>query len=151
MIKFFLFAVAALSAEQTLSIIKPDAIDQVEKIDAYLENAGLRVVQKKTIHLTAEQAKEFLDKDRPFYDELVVYMTSGPVIVQILEGDDAVAVNRKVMGATDPAKASPGTIRNAFGKDIQHNAIHGSDTAENAKKEIDFFFNSAEVSCKTSS
>ncbi|MBX7066779.1 MAG: nucleoside-diphosphate kinase [Parachlamydiales bacterium] len=153
MLKFLLLAAAALSAEQTLSIIKPDAVNQAEEIDAYLENAGLRVIAAKTVHLTPEQAKEFyaVHKDRPFYNDLVAYMTSGPVIVQVLEGEDAVAANRKAMGSTDPAKASPGTIRADFGTDVQHNAVHGSDSLENAKKEIDFFFQPEEISCKTSS
>lgn len=153
MLKFLLLASAALTAEQTLSIIKPDAVEQAQEIDAYLENANLRIIASKTVHLTPEQAEEFyaVHKDRPFYNDLVAYMTSGPVIIQVLEGEDAVAANRKIMGATDPAKALPGTIRADFGTDVQHNAVHGSDSLENAKKEIDFFFTPEEISCRTSS
>lgn len=153
MLKLLLLASAALSAEQTLSIIKPDAVQQAQEIDAYLENADLHIIASKTIQLTPEQAEQFyaVHKDRPFYNDLVAYMTSGPVIIQVLEGEDAVATNRKVMGATDPAKASPGTIRADFGTDVQRNAVHGSDSLENAKKEIEFFFTPEEITCKTSS
>jgi nucleoside-diphosphate kinase len=144
MLKAFLLLSTTLLAEQTLSIIKPDAVEQelVSEIDSYLESAGLKVVASKRMQLTEEQAREFYaaHKDRPFYNDLVTYMTSGPVVVQILEGEDAVALNRKVMGTTDPAKAEPGTIRADFGTDIQHNAVHGSDSLENAEKEIAFFF-----------
>ncbi len=150
MFKFlFLVLTAALSAEQTLSIIKPDGIEQnhVGDIDAYLESSGLHIVGAKLIQLTPEQAKQFysVHKDRPFYNDLVAFMTSGPVLVQVLEGEDAVALNRKVMGATDPAKASPGTIRADFGTNVQQNAVHGSDSLENAKKEIAFFFKPDEI------
>jgi nucleoside-diphosphate kinase len=144
MLKALLLLSTTLLAEQTLSIIKPDAVEQelVSEIDSYLESAGLKVVASKRMQLTEEQAREFYaaHKDRPFYNDLVTYMTSGPVVVQILEGEDAVALNRKVMGTTDPAKAEPGTIRADFGTDIQHNAVHGSDSLENAEKEIAFFF-----------
>jgi nucleoside-diphosphate kinase len=149
MFKFLFLAMTSLFAEQTLSIIKPDAMEQnkSEEINAYLENSGLEIVASKTIQLTPEQAKEFyaIHKDRPFYQDLVKYMTSGPVLVQVLEGEDAVAMNRKVMGATDPSKASPGTIRADFGTSVQKNAVHGSDSIENAKKEISFFFQSEEL------
>jgi nucleoside-diphosphate kinase len=150
MLKHFLFAAAALlGAEQTFSIIKPDAVEnnQIGDIEAYLESAGLHIVASKLVQLTPEQAREFyaIHKDRPFYNDLVTYMTSGPVVVQVLEADDAVALNRQVMGATDPAKASAGTIRADFGTDIQRNAVHGSDSLENAKKEIAFFFKSEEI------
>lgn len=132
------------TSEQTLSIIKPDAVEQgqVEEIQSYLKSSGLKVVESKQIQLTREEAKEFyaVHKDRPFYEALVEFMTSGPVVVQKLEGEDAVALNRKVMGATDPSQASSGTIRADFGTDVQRNAVHGSDSIENAKKEIAFFF-----------
>lgn len=147
----YLLAVAltATPLEQTLSIIKPDAIEnnQIGDIESYLESAGLHVVAAKLIHLTPEQAKTFyaVHKDRPFFADLVTYMTSGPVLVQVLEAEDAVALNRKTMGATDPAKASPGTIRADFGTDIQHNAVHGSDSLSNAKTEISFFFKPDEI------
>lgn len=149
MLKFFLLAASLFGAEQTLSIIKPDAVEQnrIGDIEAYLEASDLHIVAAKLIHLTPEQAKEFyaVHKDRPFYNELVAYMTSGPVLVQVLEGEDAVAVNRKTMGSTDPSKASAGTIRADFGTDVQRNAVHGSDSVDNAKKEIAFFFKPEEI------
>lgn len=135
--------------EHTLSIIKPDAVENniVGEILEYLENAGLKIVASKMVRLTPEQAKSFyaVHKDKAFFPNLIAYMTSGPVILQVLEGEDAVAVNRQVMGATDPGKASPGTIRSDFGIDIERNAVHGSDSLENAKKEISFFFKSDEI------
>lgn len=149
MFKYLFFVAAALSAEQTLSIIKPDAVEQnhIGDIDAYLEASGLQIVAAKLIRLSSEEAAQFyiIHKDRPFYKDLICFMSSGPVLVQILEGEDAVALNRKVMGATDPAKASTGTIRADFGTDMQHNAVHGSDSLENAKKEIAFFFTPDEI------
>lgn len=149
MLKYLLFLSSFLTAEQTLSIIKPDAVEnhQIGEIESYLEASGLHIVAAKLAHLTPEQAKAFysVHKDRPFYNDLITYMTSGPVLIQVLEGEDAVALNRKVMGATDPSKASPGTIRADFGTDIQRNAVHGSDTIENARKEIAFFFKNAEI------
>lgn len=149
MFKFFFLLATALSAEQTLSIVKPDSIEQnhLGEIEACLESSGLHIVAAKMIELTPDQAKQFyaIHKDRPFYSDLVAFMTSGPILVQVLEGEDAVALNRKVMGATDPAKASPGTIRADFGTNIQQNAVHGSDSLENAKKEIDFFFKPDEI------
>jgi len=128
--------------ERTLSIVKPDALDQADEIRAYFETVGLKVVDSRQVTLTPEQAREFyaVHKDRPFFEDLVAYMTSGPVLVQVLEGEDAVALNRQVMGSTDPEKASPGTIRADFGTNIQKNAVHGSDSPENAKREITFFF-----------
>jgi nucleoside-diphosphate kinase len=138
-----------LQIEQTLSIIKPDAVqhNQIGEILEYFENAGLRVVGSKMVKLTPEQARAFyaVHKDKAFFNDLIAFMTSGPVIVQVLEGEDAVAINRQVMGATDPLKASPGTIRADFGTDVQRNAVHGSDSPENAKKEIGFFFKSEEI------
>ena len=148
-LKTFLLAASLLTAEQTLSIIKPDAVEQnhIGDIESYFENEGLKIVATKMVHLTPEQAKTFyhIHKDRPFYNDLVSYMTSGPILVQVLEGEDAVALNRKVMGETDPSKASAGTIRKEFGTNIQRNAVHGSDSLENAAKEITFFFKPDEI------
>lgn len=135
--------------EQTLSIIKPDAVGQnmVGNIIEYLERDGLSVIAAKMLHLTAEQAKTFygIHKDRPFFQDLVEFMISGPVLVMVLEGENAVARNRETMGATDPAKAAPGTIRADFATSIDRNAIHGSDSAANAKTEIAFFFKTGEI------
>lgn len=139
--------------EKTLSIIKPDAVEknQVGEILEYFENAGLHIVAAKLVQLTPEQAKSFyaVHKDKAFYNDLVTFMTSGPVLVQVLEGEDAVAVNRQVMGATDPRQASPGTIRADFGTNVQRNAVHGSDSPENAQKEISFFFKNEEILSKS--
>ena len=141
-----------VKVEQTLSIIKPDAVanNQIGEILEYLENGGLRVIGSKMVQLSTEQAKSFyaIHKEKAFYKDLVAFMTSGPVIVQVLEGPDAVAVNRQIMGATNPTDASPGTIRSDFGMDVQHNAVHGSDSPENAKKEISFFFQANELFSK---
>jgi nucleoside-diphosphate kinase len=135
--------------EQTLSIIKPDAVGQnmIGNIIEYLERDGLSVVAAKMLHLSAEQAKSFyaIHKERPFFQELVSFMTSGPVLVMVLEGENAVARNRQIMGATDPAKASPGTIRADFATSIDRNAVHGSDSLANAKTEIAFFFKSTDI------
>jgi len=142
-------AAPQLQTEQTLSILKPDAVEhnQIGEIVEYIENAGLKVVGSKMVQLTPEQAKAFyaVHKDKAFYNDLVAFMTSGPVEVLVLEGEDAVAINRQIMGATDPGKASPGTIRADFGTDVQRNAVHGSDSLPNAKKEISFFFKSDEI------
>jgi len=144
-----LLASANPQVEQTLSIIKPEAVEHghIGDIEAYFESEGLRVIGAKLSHLSTEQAKEFYSehKECAFYPELVAYMTSGPVLVQVLEGEDAVAENRKIMGATDPKKASAGTIRADFGTDIQQNAVHGSDSLKNAEKEIAFFFSAEEL------
>lgn len=149
MFKYLFFLASVLGAEQTLSIIKPDAVErnQIGDIESYLENSGLHIVAAKLIQLTPEEARSFysVHKDRPFYNDLVSYMTSGPVLVQVLEGEDAVALNRKVMGATDPKEAKAGTIRADFGTNIQENAVHGSDSVENAQKEIAFFFKPSEI------
>ena len=135
--------------QRTLSIIKPDATQRnlVGKIIAKLENAGLRVVAQKRVLLTQQQAENFyyIHKDRPFYNDLVNFMISNPVIVQVLEGEDAVNLNRKVMGATNPEEAEEGTIRREFALSIEANSVHGSDTEENAKKEISFFFSEMEI------
>jgi len=144
-----LTAQEAPKATQTLSIIKPDAVaaNHIGEIIARFEKAGLKVAAAKMTKLTRAQAEAFysVHKDRPFYKDLVTYMTSGPIFVQVLSGQDAVAKNRKVMGATDPKKAEPGTIRRDFGTNIEANAVHGSDSAENAKTEIAFFFTPQEI------
>ncbi|MCC7427159.1 MAG: nucleoside-diphosphate kinase [Alphaproteobacteria bacterium] len=138
-----------MAVERTLSIIKPDATRRnlTGRINARFEEAGLRIVAQKRIHLTKAQAEAFyaVHKERPFYNDLVAYMTSGPVVVQVLEGPNAVAHNREIMGATDPAKAKKGTIRADFGESIEANAAHGSDSPENAAKEIAFMFAGIEI------
>ena len=135
--------------EQTLSIIKPDAVGQnmIGNIIEYLERDGLSVIAAKMVHLSTDQAKAFyaVHKERPFYGELVEFMTSGPVLVMVLSGENAVSRNREIMGATDPSKAEPGTIRADFATSIERNAIHGSDSLANAKTEIAFFFKSNEI------
>lgn len=135
--------------EQTLSIIKPDAVGQnmIGNIIEYFERDGLNVVAAKMLHLTPAQAKEFyiIHKDRPFYQELVDFMTSGPVLIMVLEGENAVSRNRQIMGATDPSKATAGTIRADFATSIDRNAVHGSDSLANAKTEIAFFFKPNEI------
>jgi len=132
-----------------LSIIKPDATRRnlTGKINARFEEAGLRIVAQKRIRLTKEQAEKFYEvhAERSFFDELVAFMTSGPVIVQVLEGENAVLANRDIMGATNPANASPGTIRKDFAESIEANSVHGSDSPENAAKEIKFFFSKSEI------
>lgn len=139
----------ATVAQQTLSIIKPDAVaaNHIGAIVERLEKAGLRVVAARMTKLTQKEAEDFyaVHKDRPFFKDLVTFMTSGPIFVQVLEGKDAVVLNRKVMGATDIKTAEAGTIRADFGTDIQRNAVHGSDSAENAKTEIAFFFTPNEI------
>ena len=138
-----------MSVERTLSIIKPDATRRnlTGKINAKFEEAGLRIVAQKRIHLTKAQAGEFykVHAERPFYDELCEFMASAPVVVQVLEGEGAVAKNREVMGATNPADAEDGTIRKAYAESIEANSVHGSDSDENAKTEIAFFFNDDEI------
>ncbi len=138
-----------MAIERTLSIIKPDATRRnlTGKINAKFEEAGLRIVAQKRVWLSADQAGKFyaVHKERPFYNDLVKFMTSGPVVVQVLEGEDAVAKNRKVMGATNPANADAGTIRKEFAESIEANSVHGSDSPENAKIEIAFFFAEVEI------
>ena len=138
-----------MATERTLSIIKPDATRRnlTGKINARFEDAGLRIVAQKRLQLTAAQAGEFyaVHKARPFFNDLVTFMISGPVVVQVLEGENAVAKNREVMGATNPANAAPGTIRKDFAESIEANSVHGSDSLENAKNEIAFFFAGLEV------
>jgi nucleoside-diphosphate kinase len=135
--------------ERTLSMIKPDAVQahHIGQIIARFEQAGLSVVGAKLVRLSEEQAKEFyaVHKDRPFYSELVKFMTSGPVFVQVLEGPDAIKKNREIMGATNPKNAAPGTVRADFATDTGRNAVHGSDSPEAAKKEIAFFFAADEI------
>jgi nucleoside-diphosphate kinase len=138
-----------MAKERTFSIIKPDATRRnlTGKINAKFEEAGLRIVAQKRVWLSADQAGKFyaVHKERPFYNDLVKFMTSGPVVVQVLEGEDAVAKNRKVMGATNPANADAGTIRKEFAESIEANSVHGSDSPENAKIEIAFFFSEVEI------
>ena len=134
---------------RTFSIIKPDATRRnlTGAVTKMLEDAGLRVVASKRIRMNRDQAEGFyaVHKDRPFYGSLVEFMTSGPVVVQVLEGEDAVKRNRDVMGATNPADAAEGTIRKAYAESIESNSVHGSDSDENAKVEIDFFFKPEEI------
>ena len=138
-----------MAVERTLSIIKPDATRRnlTGKINARFEEAGLRIVAQKRIRLTKEQAEKFYEvhAERAFFDELVAFMTSGPVIVQVLEGENAVVANRDIMGATNPANAAPGTIRKDFAELIEANSVHGSDSPENAASEIKFFFSKSEI------
>ena len=138
-----------MAVERTLSIIKPDATRRnlSGKITARLEEAGLRVVAQKRLRLTREQAERFYEVHaaRPFFDGLCSFMIGGPVVVQVLEGERAVARNRDVMGATNPASAAPGTIRRDFAESIEANSVHGSDSAETAEREIAFFFSAIEI------
>ena len=138
-----------MAIERTFSIIKPDATARnlTGKIAAMLEAAGLRIVAQKRLHMTRQQAEGFyaVHKERPFFGELCTYMTSGPVVVQVLEGDNAIARNREVMGATDPAKAADDTIRKTYGESIERNCVHGSDAPETAAEEISYFFAGIEI------
>jgi len=138
-----------MAQERTLSIIKPDATRRnlTGQINARFEKAGLRIVAQKRIQLTTGMAEAFYNvhKARPFFRGLVEFMTSGPVVVQVLEGDNAIARNREVMGATDPAKAAAGTIRKDFAESIEANSVHGSDAPETARHEIHFFFSELEI------
>ena len=138
-----------MAATRTFSIIKPDATRRnlTGAVTRMLEEAGLRVVASKRIHMTREQAEEFygVHRERPFFNDLVGFMISGPVVVQVLEAEDAVQRNRDVMGATNPDNAEPGTIRKELAESIEANSVHGSDSDENAKIEIDFFFKPEEI------
>jgi nucleoside-diphosphate kinase len=138
-----------MAATRTFSIIKPDATRRnlTGAITKTLEDAGLRVVASKRIRMTREQAEGFygVHRERPFFNDLVAFMTSGPVVVQVLEGEDAVRLNREVMGATNPEQADEGTIRKNFAESIEANSVHGSDSEENARIEIDFFFKPEEI------
>lgn len=133
-----------MSVEQTLSIIKPDGVEKnlIGEICRRFENAGLQIVAARMMHLSKEQAEGFYEvhKERPFYADLVSYMTSGPVFVQVLEGESAISKNREIMGATNPADADAGTIRKDFAASIEENVVHGSDGPETAAQEIAFFF-----------
>ena len=138
-----------MSIEQTLSIIKPDATSRniTGQVNSIIENSGLKIIGQKRIKLTEETAGKFYEvhKERPFFKDLVSFMVSGPVIVQVLQGENAVALYRKVMGATNPQEAEVGTIRKEFALSIEANSVHGSDSLENAKKEISFFFSETEM------
>lgn len=138
-----------MAVTRTLSIIKPDATNRnlTGKVNAKLEEAGLRIVAQKRIRLSKEEAGRFYEvhSERPFYDELCTFMSSAPVVVQVLEGENAVAKNREVMGATNPAEAAEGTIRKEFALSIGENSVHGSDSDENAAIEIAFFFSGLEI------
>lgn len=138
-----------MTSEYTLSIVKPDAVEKnyVGSILAMLEKAGLRIVAAKMKHLTKEEAEGFyaVHKARPFFNDLVSFMTSGPVLITVLEGKDAIKTNRDVMGATNPKEAKPGTIRASFAENIEKNAVHGSDAPETAKVEISYFFKPEEI------
>ncbi|MDW8468310.1 MAG: nucleoside-diphosphate kinase [Burkholderiales bacterium] len=138
-----------MALERTLSIIKPDAVAKnvIGRIIARFEEAGLKVVAARMMHLSRAQAEGFyaVHRERPFFRDLVEFMTSGPVLVQVLEGENAIARNRELMGATDPRKAAPGTIRADFAESIEANAVHGSDSPETARSEIAFFFPACEI------
>ncbi len=138
-----------MAIERTLSIIKPDATRRniTGAIITRLEGASLRVVAQRRVQLSREQAEKFyfVHKERAFFEDLCTFMTSGPVVVQVLEGEGAVAKNRAVMGATNPANADAGTIRNEFGESVEANSVHGSDSVTNAKEEIAFFFSSIDI------
>jgi len=138
-----------MAVERTFSIIKPDATRRnlTGKINARFEEKGLRVVAQKRIWMSRQQAEQFygVHKARPFFNDLCTFMTSGPVVVQVLEGEGAIAKNREIMGATNPANADAGTIRKDFAESIEANSVHGSDSPENAKTEIGFFFQANEI------
>ena len=138
-----------MTTEYTFSMIKPDATKRnlIGKINSYLENAGLKIVAQKMVVLEESQAKEFYaeHKERSFFSGLITYMTSAPVVLQVLKGENAVTKNREIMGATNPADARPGTVRKDFALDIEANSIHGSDSAKSAEREINFFFSKEEI------
>ena len=142
-----------MSVEQTLSIIKPDGVEKnlIGEIYRRFEKAGLQIVAARMMHLTREQAEGFyaVHRKRPFFADLVAYMTSGPVVVQVLEGENAIQKNRELMGATNPADAAAGTIRADFAESIENNVVHGSDGPDTAKVEVAFFFDEAEICPRT--
>lgn len=142
-----------MATERTLSIIKPDGVEKnlIGEVYRRFEQGGLRIVAARMLHLTKQQAEGFyaVHKDRPFFNDLVSYMTSGPVVVQVLEGDNAIARNREIMGATNPADADPGTIRADFASSIEQNVVHGSDGPDTAAVEIAYFFDEGEICPRT--
>ena len=142
-----------MSIERTFSIVKPDAVRRnlIGKIYERFESGGLQILAARMIHLTRAQAQEFyaVHRERPFYNDLVEYMISGPVMVQVLEGENAIVRNREIMGATNPADAAPGTIRADFAESVEANAVHGSDGPDTAREEIAFFFDDADLCPRT--
>lgn len=142
-----------MASERTLSIIKPDAVAKnlIGEIDARFERAGLRIVAARMLHLATGQAREFyaVHRERPFFNDLVTFMTSGPILVQVLEGENAIARNREIMGATNPREAAAGTVRADFAENVERNAVHGSDGPDTAKAEISFFFSENEIFSRT--
>ena len=142
-----------MSIERTFSIVKPDAVRRnlIGKIYERFESGGLQILAARMIHLTRAQAQEFyaVHRERPFYNDLVEYMISGPVMVQVLEGENAIARNREIMGATNPVDAAPGTIRADFAESVEANAVHGSDGPDTAREEIAFFFDDADLCPRT--
>ena len=142
-----------MPVERTLSIIKPDAVahNKIGEICARFEKAGLKIAAAKMLHLSRSQAEGFyaVHRERPFFNDLVAFMLSGPVLVQVLEGEGAVLKNREIMGATNPANAAPGTIRKDFASSVQENAVHGSDAADTARTEISYFFSTIELCPRT--
>lgn len=142
-----------MAVERTLSIVKPDGVQKnlIGEVYRRFEQGGLQIVAAKMLHLTQEQAEGFyaVHKERPFYADLVSYMTSGPVVVQVLEGEGAIQRNREIMGATNPADADPGTIRADFAASIEENVVHGSDGPDTANQEISFFFDGSEICART--
>jgi nucleoside-diphosphate kinase len=142
-----------MAVERTLSIVKPDGVEKnlIGEVYRRFEQGGLRIIAAKMLHLSKEQAEGFyaVHKERPFYADLVSYMTSGPVVVQVLEGENAIGKNREIMGATNPTEADPGTIRADFASSIEENVVHGSDGPDTAAAEIAFFFDEAELCPRT--
>lgn len=142
-----------MTSERTLSIVKPDAVGKnlIGNVIARLEKGNLKIVAAKMLHLSKEQAEGFyaVHKERPFYRDLVRFMTTGPVVVMVLEGENAIAKNREIMGATDPKNAAPGTIRKDLATGIEENIVHGSDSAETAEREISFFFKNGDICPRT--
>ena len=142
-----------MAIERTLSIIKPDAVSKnlIGDIDSRLEKAGLQIVAARMLHMTQQQAEGFYaeHRERPFFPDLVAFMTSGPVIIQVLEGENAIQLNRDLMGATNPKEAEPGTIRADYAETIDANAVHGSDSPESAEREIAYFFDQSEICPRT--
>lgn len=142
-----------MAIEQTLSIVKPDAVgkNQIGQVLALLEKGGLKIVAAKMMQLSQNQAEAFyaVHRERPFFKDLVKFMITGPILVMVLEGEDAISKNRDIMGATDPKKAAPGTIRALLAESIESNVVHGSDAKETAKNEIQFFFNNGDICPRT--